>query len=188
MLTTFLSTSELQDLHLDACGENVLVSRNATLLNPECIRLGDHVRIDDFALISASQPVTIGSYVHIGAGAQLFGTAGCRIGNFVSVSPRAAIFTTNDNFSGEALVGSTIPEQYRSGLSYEPVVIEDYACIATNATVLPGVVMREGSVCGAHALVRKDCEPWTIYAGVPARRIKTRSQTAKSLGAECLAK
>jgi acetyltransferase-like isoleucine patch superfamily enzyme len=131
--------------------------------------------------------VTIGHYVHIGAGAQIFGTAGCAIGNFVSISPRAAIFTTNDDFSGESLVGPTIPAKYRSGLSNEHVTIEDYACIATNATVMPGVVMKEGSVCGAHALVRNSCEPWSIYAGMPAKRIKARSQTAKALGEKCLA-
>jgi acetyltransferase-like isoleucine patch superfamily enzyme len=187
MSTTFLDVKELDGLGLGACGKNVLISRNATLINVEQIFLGDHVRIDDFALISAGQPVTAGRYVHIGAGAQIFGTAGCTLGDFVSVSPRAAIFTTNDDFSGESLVGPTIPARYRSGLSQEAVVINDYACIATNATVMPGVVMQEGSVCGAHALVRSNCEPWSIYAGVPAARIKARSQKAKLLGEACRA-
>ena len=36
--------------------------------------------------------------------------------------------------------------------------------------------MAEGSVVGAHSLLTKDTEPWTIYAGSPARPIKIRDK------------
>jgi galactoside O-acetyltransferase len=42
--------------------------------------------------------------------------------------------------------------------------------------ILPGVVIGEGAAIGANSLVTKDCEPWKIYAGSPAKVIKTRPQ------------
>jgi len=186
MKNSFLAANEISHLGLGSFGDNVLISRNATLINPENITLSDNVRIDDFAIVTAFRPVTVGAYVHIGAGAQIFGNAGCTIGNLVSVSPRAAIFTTSDDFSGQSLVGPTVPAEYRIGLHEAPVLIEDYSCIGTAATVMPGITMHEGAVCGAHGLVLGDCEAWSIFAGIPARRIKARSQDAKSLGAKLL--
>ena len=40
--------------------------------------------------------------------------------------------------------------------------------------VLPGVTVGEGATVGALSLVNRDCEPWTIYGGVPARPLKAR--------------
>ena len=46
--------------------------------------------------------------------------------------------------------------------------IDDYAWIATNATILPGVHIGEGAVVGAGAVVRDDVEPYSIVTGNPA--------------------
>jgi maltose O-acetyltransferase len=56
----------------------------------------------------------------------------------------------------------------------KPVVIEDYAWIATGAILLPGVRVGRGAVVGAGAIVTKSVEPLTIVAGSPAKPIGTR--------------
>ncbi len=43
-------------------------------------------------------------------------------------------------------------------------------------TIMPGVELGEGAVVGAHSLAMKSCLPWSIYFGVPAERLKARSQ------------
>lgn len=46
--------------------------------------------------------------------------------------------------------------------------------IATNAVILRNVKVGNGSIIGAGAVVTKDVEPYSIVAGVPAKKIKMR--------------
>lgn len=40
-------------------------------------------------------------------------------------------------------------------------------------TILPNVRIGRGSVVGAGSVVTKDIEPYSIYAGVPAKKIRS---------------
>ena len=55
-----------------------------------------------------------------------------------------------------------------------PIRIDDRAWIAAEAFVGPGVSVREGAVLGARGVAFKDLEPWTVYAGNPAKALKSR--------------
>ncbi|MDB2464704.1 CatB-related O-acetyltransferase [Amylibacter sp.] len=46
--------------------------------------------------------------------------------------------------------------------------------IGTKVTVMPGVNIGHGCVIGANSVVTKDCEPYAIYAGNPAKFIRYR--------------
>ena len=56
-----------------------------------------------------------------------------------------------------------------------PIIVGDYAWICIHATVLGGVKIGEGAVVAAGAVVTRDVDPYTIVAGVPARKIGDRS-------------
>jgi len=49
-----------------------------------------------------------------------------------------------------------------------PIVIGDYAWVATNAIVLPGVTISRGAVVRTGAVVRRDVPDYTIVSGNPA--------------------
>ena len=55
------------------------------------------------------------------------------------------------------------------------VVIEDYAWIASRATILPGVKIGRGAVVASCSVVTKDVAPMTIVAGAPAKKIGERN-------------
>ncbi|KVC57257.1 hypothetical protein WS58_28855 [Burkholderia pseudomultivorans] len=58
------------------------------------------------------------------------------------------------------------------------VRIDDYAWIATNATILPGVHIGTGAVVGAGAVVRSDVAPYAVVVGNPAAPVaRTRVRT-----------
>lgn len=56
----------------------------------------------------------------------------------------------------------------------KPIVIEDYAWIATKAIILPGVRIGKGAVVGAGAVVSRDIPNFAVAAGNPARIIGQR--------------
>ncbi len=54
--------------------------------------------------------------------------------------------------------------------------IGPYAWICARACVAPGVKIGEGAVLGLASVATRDLEPWTVYAGSPAIRIKDRKR------------
>jgi putative colanic acid biosynthesis acetyltransferase WcaF len=59
-------------------------------------------------------------------------------------------------------------------LQARPIVVGARAWIAAEAFVGPGVTLGEGAVLGARGCAFSDLDPWTVYAGNPARAIKKR--------------
>lgn len=59
--------------------------------------------------------------------------------------------------------------------------------IGHGAVVMPGVGIGNGAVVGANAVVTKDVAPYTVVAGVPARPIRLRFDTAIAKRLERLA-
>lgn len=55
-----------------------------------------------------------------------------------------------------------------------PIVVGAQTWVAADAFVGPGVTVGEGAVVGARAVLFKDAEPWSVYTGNPAVRIKAR--------------
>ena len=50
--------------------------------------------------------------------------------------------------------------------------IKDDVWIGAGVIILSGVTVGECSVIGAGAVVTKDVEPYTVVAGVPAKKIR----------------
>ena len=55
-----------------------------------------------------------------------------------------------------------------------PIIFEDDVWIGANAIILSGVTIGEGAIIGAGSVVTKNVEPYTIFAGNPAKKIKMR--------------
>lgn len=53
----------------------------------------------------------------------------------------------------------------------EPVFVESDVWIGTRSSVLHGVRIGRGAVIGAHSLVNKDVPAFTIWGGVPAKKL-----------------
>ncbi|MGC7870016.1 acyltransferase [Desulfosporosinus sp. SYSU MS00001] len=57
-----------------------------------------------------------------------------------------------------------------------PVVMKSHAWVCSDSTLLPGVIVGEGAVVASRACLTKDAEPFGVYAGIPARKIKERNR------------
>ncbi len=58
-------------------------------------------------------------------------------------------------------------------LVISPIAIEDYAWIAIDAIILPGVTIGRGAVVGAGAVVSRDVPAGATVAGNPAKVVST---------------
>ena len=59
-------------------------------------------------------------------------------------------------------------------VSNEKTIVGNDVWIGANATILNGVTIGDGAIIGAHSLVTKDVEPYSIVVGVPAKVIRYR--------------
>jgi len=88
-----------------------------------------------------------------------------RIGENVDIGMRVSFITAGHE------IGT---ERRRAGKHVvAPVVVESGVWIGANVTVLPGVTIGRGAVVAAGAVVTSDCEPDSLYAGIPARLIRS---------------
>jgi putative colanic acid biosynthesis acetyltransferase WcaF len=60
---------------------------------------------------------------------------------------------------------------------HQSITIEDDCWIAAETLVLPGAVVRAGTVVGARGMVEGELEGWSVAVGQPARTIKPRAFT-----------
>lgn len=179
----WLNDEQLSRLGFRRRGKNVRISDRCSIYGAEHISLGDHVRIDDFAVITAREPVVIGSYNHISAHAFLGGTFGIEMADFVNLSVGVAVFTSCDDFSGQHLPGAMVPDRFR-GLKNGRVKFGNFTGAGANSVILPGVEFPIGSVVGALTLVNKSLQPWTLYSGIPMRRVRRTVQRIAELADE----
>jgi acetyltransferase-like isoleucine patch superfamily enzyme len=174
--------SQLKDI-----GSDVYISQYVEIKRPNLVIIGSHVAIDTGFYCTTQ--LVMGDYIHIGPYVSCIGGANglLHMGHFTTIAAGSRLICASDNHSGDGLVGPTIPLKYRDSLTCAPIILEDFASLGTNVIVTPGVTLGEGSVVGANSLLKSNTEPWTIYAGSPAKPIKTRKkdnmiQYARELG------
>ncbi len=177
-MSSFYSKEELSAIGFKEFGENVLISKKASIYSPDKIKIGNNVRIDDFCILSGN--IEIGNYVHIAAYTALYGKMGIKIGDFCGCSARTTIYSATDDFSGEYMISPMVPEEL-TNVTGGKVILEDFVQIGANTTVMPNVILAEGTSIGAMSFVKKNTESWKIYAGIPCKSIKDRSKNAKML-------
>ena len=126
-------------------GENVVFHFRTEIRGIHFLHIGDGTIIGDNTLLDARRGLTIGK---------------------------------NVNFSSNVSV-YTLQHDHRSSTFSCPsdggkVTIGDRTWIGCNVIILPGVSIGEGAVCCAGCVVTKDVEPYSVVAGIPAKKVNER--------------
>jgi acetyltransferase-like isoleucine patch superfamily enzyme len=135
-------------------GENVVVWNYVVI--------GDNTRVDAGTCIGSfcdiGKNVVIGKNCNIQAHVTISNE--CIIGDNVFIAPNSSLL--NDKYPKSNLITSP--------------VVKDNVVIGGGVTVLPGVVLEEGSVIGGGSVVTKNVPPRKVFTGVPAREVMTRQE------------
>lgn len=171
-----LSRKQIEEMGFSHVGENVRLSDKASYYNCKNIVIGDHVRIDDFCVLSAGVGgIEIGSYIHIAVYSSLIGAGKIELRDFSNISSKVSIYSSNDDYSGTSMTNPMVPDEY-TNVSHADVIIGRHVIVGSGSVVLPGVTLDTGVAVGALSLVTRSCEEFGIYSGVPAKRIKERKR------------
>lgn len=132
----------------------------------------------------AKNNITIGENFYIGRDS--FIETDAIIGNNVIMANRTAIVGRYDHHYQQVGVPTRLASQIRDadynwlGLN-SLTTIKDDVWIGYNTTILSGVTINEGSIIAAGSVVTKDVDAYSIYAGVPAKKVKNRFNSDEEL-------
>jgi acetyltransferase-like isoleucine patch superfamily enzyme len=140
-----------------------------TLLRTLGAQIGNSCFIHQNVFISGHTHLKIGRSCVLSRGVTLVATGGLEIGDNVLIGYDTKILTRNHNIPDE--VG--LPIRWAGHIN-KPVIIEADAWLACNVVIVPGVTIGKGTVVAAGAVVTSNTEPYGVYAGVPARKIRSR--------------
>jgi acetyltransferase-like isoleucine patch superfamily enzyme len=171
----FLSEEEILAVGFKYVGKGVKIHSNACIYCPENVSIGDFSRIDDFAVIIATGEVQIGHHAHIANFCYLGGKHGIRLEDYVGLSPRVSIFSASDDYSGKYMTNPTVPDTFL-GTVGGLVHLSPHCIVGAHSVLLPNSKLLEGAAVGAMSLVKGTLAEWSIYSGVPAKRIKDRDR------------
>ena len=152
------------------------------------LSVGALSQIDDFVFCYIGETCSIGRNVHVASFCSIIGGGKLVLEDFSGLSAGCRLVTGSDDFTGPWMTNPTVPSEFTHVIR-SVIRIGKHAVLGTNVTVLPGVTIGEGATVGAGAIVRKDLEPWTIYAGTNPKPVGKRDGEAiQALEARYLAR
>jgi putative colanic acid biosynthesis acetyltransferase WcaF len=140
-----------------------LFAWRALLLRAFGAKLGRNCKFYPASRVYAPWHLECEDLVAVADGAELYNPAPLRLGSHAIVSQGAYLCGATHDFDDPAF----------PLLAYA-MEIGPYAWVCARACVGPGVNMGEGSVLGLGSVASRSLEPWTVYAGSPAVRIRER--------------
>lgn len=138
---------------------------------------GSNAYIGRSVYMWAKHSILIGDNFYIGKYSQI--ECDAIIGNNVMLANRVALIGSHDH--DFQCIGVPIrlsprirDDDYNGKGQFEKIIIEDDVWIGFGSIVLSGVRIGQGSIIGAGSVVTRNVEAYSIYAGNPARKIKSR--------------
>jgi len=127
-------------------GKNVVFHFRTEIRGIHRLRIGAGTIIGDNALLAAQRGLTIGKNVNISSNVSIHSGAHDHRDPYFRSTPATT----------------------------RPITIGDRVWIGSNAIILTGVNIGEGAVVCAGCVVTKDVEPYTVVAGIPAKKVNER--------------
>lgn len=158
---------------LKSCGQNVKIYPMAKIAFPHVVEIADNAKVRDFVFIFAGEGVKIGEFTDVQPHTVIWGGGLTILGDRVSTGPGTVFLSATYSHHTPGLKMVDGLEEGATKTLGGKLVVGNDVYIGARCTIMP-VTIGEGCVIGAGSFVNKDCEPWGIYVGSPAKRIGER--------------
>lgn len=160
---------------LNACGKNVIIGKTVRIRYPELVEIGDNVIIDDFTYISTA--LKIHNNVHISAGCKIIGgqRAFVEMKEFSTLAPNVVLSAGSDDYFG-GIATPLVPIEFKGNVLIGTIILNKHCIVGAGSVVLPNVTFQEGACIGALSLVNKNLDEYSLYVGIPCKKIKNREK------------
>lgn len=166
---------ELKDSGL-TFGNNVFISNDVILHNPQNIIIGNNVRIDSQCILIAGKntKIIIGNNVHIAAGCYFYGNSGnITLEDYTCTSAKCILYTSNDDYTQGYATNSVVDPSIKN-VTNGNIYIKKHCVVGCNSVILPNVILEHATAVGSHSLIKINTHPYDVVAGSPAKFIKKR--------------
>jgi len=143
-----------------------LFAWRALLLQLFGAQLGPNCKFYPSSRVWAPWNLVCSDLVAVGDGAEIYNPAPVRLGSHAILSQNSYLCGATHDFDSPGF----------PLLAYA-MEVGAYALVAARACVAPGVKVGEGAVLGLASVATRDLEPWGVYAGSPAVKVKQRNRT-----------
>lgn len=126
-------------------------------------KVGENVVIKPSVNIKYPWRLRIGNNVWIGENVWIDNLADIVIGDNVCISQGAMLLTGNHDYKKVAF-----------DLMVKGIVLENGAWVGAKSVVCPGVTVKSHAILSVGSVAAKDLEPFGIYQGIPAVRVRER--------------
>jgi putative colanic acid biosynthesis acetyltransferase WcaF len=143
----------------------------ALLLRLFGAKLGPTCKFYPSSRVWAPWNLVCADLVAVGDGAEIYNPAPVRLGSHAILSQGAYLCGATHDFDDPAF----------PLLAYA-MEVGAYAWVCARACVAPGVNLGDGAVLGLASVATRDLEPWGVYAGSPAVKVKERKRVHERTG------
>ncbi|MEO0809342.1 MAG: acyltransferase [Pseudomonadota bacterium] len=135
------------------------------------IKIGRNCRIHRGVIIDThGGDVIIADNVSLNPYTVIYANGGVTIGSDCRIAAHSVIIASNHGFEDRDVA------IHKQPMTAEGIVLEEDVWFGTAVRVVDGCHIGKGSVIGAGAVVTGNTDPYGIYVGVPARKIRERGQ------------
>jgi acetyltransferase-like isoleucine patch superfamily enzyme len=119
--------------------------------------------------VGSGQAIMIGDRVTLQLRCSIHGCV--EIGDDTLLAPDCYVSSGGHSFDKDKSM--TIRDQDRLYQLSRPVVIERNSWLGIRSWIAPGLRLAEGTITGANSVITKDTSKYSVYAGVPAVKIRS---------------
>lgn len=118
-------------------------------------------------LEGVAKDITAGAYSYIGPRSIIYPKV--TIGKYTMIANDVCIIGADHNFRHPG-----IPMVFAGRENLKETIIGNDVWIGARSIIMAGVKIGNGAIVATGSIVTKDVEPYSIYGGVPAKKIKNR--------------